>query len=126
MTTNTIIGIIFGFSLGMIVPTGFALKTVLKSMLIEVRGYKQIEERLDKTEKEVRDMLKSVNADVVLTCGDCVEYLHEEDWIQDRQELPYDAMGDYSGTSYARSTDAVSTGMESPDDWYHDEFGGGQ
>lgn len=128
MTTAIIMWFIFGISLGAIIPTVFALKTVFRSILIETRGYKQIEKRLSVTEKEVQEMLKSVNADVVLTCGDCVEYLREEDWLKDRQDLPYDAMGDYPGTSYARPADAESTptGTESPDDWYRAECGGDQ
>ena len=126
MSTNAVISFIFGLSLGMIVPTVFALKTVLKSILIDIKGYDDINKRLNKAEKEVEQMLKSVNADVVLTCGECVEYLREEDWLRDRQDLPYDAMGDYSGTSYARPAEAVPTGTESPDEWYHEEFGGGQ
>ena len=123
MSTDTVISFIFGMSLGMIAPTVFALKTVLKSILIEIKGYDDINKRLNKAEKEVEQMLKSVNADVVLTCGDCVEYLREDDWLRNRQGLPYDAMGDYSGTSYARPTEAVPTGTESPDDWYRAEYG---
>lgn len=38
--------------------------------------------------------------------------------IQERIDLPYDAMGDYAETSY-------STGTLSPDSWYTDEFWGG-
>lgn len=96
MATETIMGFIFGLSLGAIVPTAFALKTVLKSILIETRGFKDIEQRLDNAEREVRRMMA------------------EEKSKQYETEAK-------DGIMFA-----VPTGMESPDDWYHAEFGGGK
>ena len=109
ITIDNVMSFIIGLSLGAIVPCVIGIKTLFKAIWFEARGIKRVYERLDKAEKEVRYMIKREK---------------EYTWMEARQDLPYDAMGDYSGKCYAMQAEPVSTGKESADDWYRAEFGG--
>ena len=115
-TMDVLMILVLGMAIGGIAPVIFLVKTLCRSLLIHIKGYDEIEERLAAVEEKVRAMIDE--NDLEWTEDDC-------DGIWYRDDLPYDAMGDYSRFKWIRPVpgEPRSTGMESPDDWYHEEFG---
>ena len=105
--------LILGMAIGGIVPLAFVVKGICRGIMISIKEFDELEERLTKVEAEVKSMKQTEN---------------DSKTVWTRDDLPYDAMGDYSDMPYIkpRELEPVHTGKESPDDWYRAEYGGHQ
>ncbi len=127
---------VLGLALGMIVPTAILSQTVLKGLRIEIKEHDEAKANIEKAREELTEMRG-------------LEQMKNKQWT--RADVPYDAMGDYSdlnidlvcsdddifpkivdgakrrinqGDVSNRISFPTSTGMESPDEWYREQFGG--
>lgn len=132
-----VIYFVLGLALGMIVPTAILSQTVLKGLRIEIKEHDEAKANIEKAREELSEIERELGQ------------MKNKQWT--RADVPYDAMGDYSdlnidlvcsdddifpkivdGAKYRidpgdvsnRISFPTSTGMESPDEWYREQFGG--
>lgn len=103
----TTIYFLAGVCVGAIVPAVILSKTILRGLQMEIKHAADHEKRIIDIEAELDDL------------EDRVERFLDKRLTRD--DVPYDALGDYSGMDIQ----PAQSGQQSPDEWYREQFGGG-